>query len=242
MNFFDEGSPYLGHPLLTTERTAAELDRIDELLVGITPEASVLDLGCGFGRHALALAGRGHSVVGIDPSAVMIDAAQQAANTLHGGSLNVSFHVATAADASPLVAPGSVDLALCLFTTFGQRTNDQPFDASTTQLLRAAARALKPGGVLVLELPDRDRAITMLVPQEQLGPTTVTRTFDPHTSVLSEQFETPDNTFELAYQLFDREEVRSLLGDAGFVVEMVLDSALVPPPPTFMTLVARQAE
>ena len=80
-NFFGRGSPYLDHPLLTTQRTKAE---IDFLLSKISiPDAGfILDIGCGFGRHSIELAQRGYNLVGIDPSQAMIDAARQASSGL----------------------------------------------------------------------------------------------------------------------------------------------------------------
>lgn len=43
----------------------------------VDPAASVLDLGCGTGMLAAALAGRGTAVVGVDPAAAMLDIARQ---------------------------------------------------------------------------------------------------------------------------------------------------------------------
>ncbi len=237
MNFFDEGSPYLGHPLLTSERTEAELDRVDELIGGLAPGSQVVDLGCGFGRHCVALAARGHHVLGVDPSATMVRAAEAAAADLSTEQGSVRFHCGVAADVANLVAPESIDLALCLFTTFGQHTDNAPQSASTTGLLAAAASVLKPGGFLVLEVPEKARAVSMLVADEQLGPTKVTRTYDETDDLLHERFETPQNTYNLAYQLFTTDSLQSLLEDASLAVETMVESALVPPPPTFVTIV-----
>ena len=52
-----------------------EADLVDELLRR-TGGARVLDAGCGTGRVAIELARRGHSVVGIDADAGMLDAAR----------------------------------------------------------------------------------------------------------------------------------------------------------------------
>lgn len=241
MNFFDEGSPYLGHPLLTTERTLAELDRIEGLIGGLAAGSSVIDLGCGFGRHVLALAARGHHAVGLDPSPVMIAAAEAAGSSADSPG-NATLHCGPAADAHSLVVPASIDLALCLFTTFGQVSAEHDVEASTSALLQAAFEALRPGGFLVLELPERDRAVAVLVAEEQLGPTAVTRSFDAATSTLHERFEAPAGSFDLTYQLFDRKSLQEMLVATGFEAVTVIDEALVPPPPTFMTLVARRPE
>jgi SAM-dependent methyltransferase len=52
-----------------------EADLVDELLRR-TDGARVLDAGCGTGRVAIELARRGHSVVGVDADAGMLDAAK----------------------------------------------------------------------------------------------------------------------------------------------------------------------
>ena len=101
---------------------------------------------------------------------------------------------------------------------------------------------MKPSGALALELPDRDRHVAGLVEREQLGPTTVTRSFDAATSIVRERFDTAGGTsFHLAIRLYTPDELAQLLGDAGFVVEAVLDRPLVTPPPSLMTVVARCA-
>ncbi len=249
MNFFDAGSPYLGHPLLTPERTAEEIDVLFGLLADggqgsdLLP-MQVVDIGCGFGRHAIELARRGHSVVGIDPSETMISEAgilEAGARSSDPADGALRFVQGTAAALDDAVGRASVDLALCLFTTFGQLASRQDSGAaSTTDLLRHVRAALKPGGVLVLEVPERARAIALLVETEQLGATTVTRSIEYRdaTTILHEHFETPNKTFDLGYQLFSSDELASLVEAAGFTVVSVRDSALVPPPPTFMTLLA----
>ncbi|MEU1689355.1 methyltransferase domain-containing protein [Micromonospora sp. NPDC005707] len=52
---------------------AGEARLLDAL---VPPGARILDAGCGTGRVAAALAGRGHTVVGVDADPVLIDAAR----------------------------------------------------------------------------------------------------------------------------------------------------------------------
>ncbi len=68
------------------ETTDALFGRAPERIVvefadSLPPDGSVLDLGCGQGRHALWLARRGRRVVAVDPSEVAIRTVQEAAST-----------------------------------------------------------------------------------------------------------------------------------------------------------------
>jgi 2-polyprenyl-3-methyl-5-hydroxy-6-metoxy-1,4-benzoquinol methylase len=230
--FFNEGSPWLSHPLLTDERTQAEID----LVLGWCPDAtSALDLGCGFGRHSIELARRGLSVRAVDASDVMIAEARSQAGA---ASVDIDFAVGRA---ESLGTGAPVDLALLLFTTLGQDPMDgtDPITASA-QMLAAAHANLRPGGLLVVEVPERSRLADSLVASEQLGPTSVTRSLDPATGRVTEQFVGPHHTHDLGYVVFSTAELADLVRSAGFDVVDHLDTALVPPPPTFQTIVARR--
>ena len=241
-NFFGEGSPYLNHPLLTPERTSRDIDEIEEV-VGPSAGRRVLDLGCGFGRHSIEFAARQAEVLGVDPSPTMIADARRRAEA---AGLFVDFATIAAQD---LTEVGRYDVAVSLFTSLGQlpryAAGGSPDEGLHRSWLDAARRALRPGGWLVVEVPERDRAVAALVAREMLGPpgsaTEVTRRFDDDQSAIVERFATAaGSTFELAYRVFGREELLTLLGDRGFEVAQVLDRALVPPPPTFVTVFARR--
>lgn len=237
-NFFGERSPYLGHPLLDDERTRAE---VDEMAARLADHAGtlvrVLDMGCGFGRHAVEFARRGAEVTAVDPSAAMLDAAQiNAANAGLDGM--VDFRLGPG---QLFVADEPYDLALALFTTLGQMTAIDDDDIVHDALLAAMFNALRPGGHAVIEVPDRELVAANLVTDETLGSTHVVRAFDEATSVVTERFVLDDGTtFDLLYRVFARDELRALLHDAGFVVADVIEQALVPPPPSFMTFYARR--
>jgi SAM-dependent methyltransferase len=63
--FFGELYLRSTRPFLSPERTAKEVAYLARALAG-APRGPVLDVGCGHGRHAAALAARGVRVVGID--------------------------------------------------------------------------------------------------------------------------------------------------------------------------------
>ena len=233
-SYFDEGSPYLEDPLLTAERTAAEIDEVERLVGSVS--GRVVDIGCGFGRHSIELASRFADVTGIDSSSAMIDAARaQAAET----NQFADFICMAVEDFREIAR---YDLAICLGTTLGQqklvRRNDDPH----RELLRHVKRALRPGGQLVLEVPDRDRAVPALVAAEQIGYGKVSRSFDKRESTITERFTTQSgDVYRQTYRVFDRTELVDLLHDAGFSVQQVIERGLVEPPATMMTVVAERS-
>ncbi len=102
------------------------------------PDAELLDLACGKGRHALQMAKRGYRVTGIDLSANSINAAQQLDHE------NLEFHVG---DMRHVHFPNRFDYVFNLFTSFGY------FDSihGHSEALEAIYEQLKPGGILVLD-------------------------------------------------------------------------------------------
>ena len=119
----------------TEQETAFLIDAL-----GLGPGAVVLDVGCGPGRHAHALARRGCSVVGIDISERFVSLATAEAPS---GATFVR------ADARALPVRPVFDAAVSLCQGgFGLPTDPRaPDDGS---VLAAMAAALRPGGQLAL--------------------------------------------------------------------------------------------
>ena len=215
-NFFSEGSPFLRHPLLTPERTAREVDFLLSRLA-LSPQARLLDVGCGAGRHTIELARRGVHVVGIDPSAAMIAAAQA-----HAAEAGVSPDFRQLSGEA-FIAPEPFDAALCLFTTLGQISET----GENSGLVQPVYDALRPGGTFVVETPQRDWAVRHLKTSERFGAgeryADVRRRYDPQDQTLTEVFElvSPQATrsYLLRYRLYSRAELVDLLQGAGFTVQ-----------------------
>jgi SAM-dependent methyltransferase len=137
-------------PFLTPQGTQAEAEFVAEAM-GLAPGSQVLDVGCGYGRHAMELAARGFHVVGLDLSTALL---------LRGGEeaqrrgLQINF---VRGDMRELDFDAQFDGAYCLFSTFGY------FDDETNKRTVAnLARALRPGGRLLLEILNRDYVIADL--------------------------------------------------------------------------------
>ena len=212
-NFFEQGSPFLNHPLLTAERTAQEIDFIEPLL-NVAQGARILDVGCGFGRHTVELARRGYEVSGIDPSAALITEARKRAAD---AGFTIDFRLEWGERFS---TDQAFDAAICLFTSLGQITEQ----GENSGLVDKVFAALKPGGHFVVEVPQRETAVRQLKGKENFGEgdhmTFVSRDYDAKTGIVSERFRVVDKdeerTYLLKYKLFDRPELEALLARAGF--------------------------
>jgi SAM-dependent methyltransferase len=137
-------------PFLTPQATQAEAEFVIDAM-GLTPGAQVLDVGCGYGRHAMELAARGFHVVGLDLSTPLLVRGGEEAQRR---GLQINF---VRGDMRELDFEAQFDAAYCLFSTFGY------FDDETNKKTIAnIARALKPGGRVMIEILNRDYLITDL--------------------------------------------------------------------------------
>ena len=111
-------------------------------LIGDRAEGVTLDLSCGTGNYALALAERGFRVVGVDVSAPMLRVARAKSAQ---AKLDIRW---LQADASALpFRPGVFDLATVILGL--------EFVAAPGRALQEAHRVLKPGGRLVAAILNR---------------------------------------------------------------------------------------
>jgi SAM-dependent methyltransferase len=137
-------------PFLTPQATQAEAELVAASL-GTSPGAKLLDVGCGYGRHAMELAARGYHVVGLDLSTPLLVRGGEEA---HRRGLTINF---IRGDMRELDFDGQFDGAYCLFSTFGY------FDDETNKKTAGnLARALRPGGKCVFEILNRDYIIADL--------------------------------------------------------------------------------
>jgi SAM-dependent methyltransferase len=135
------GSFAWAYDLLSDRPIASECAQIASLLSdrGLPSDARLLDAGCGTGRHAVALAGHGYRVTGLDASADLIAVARQRA-----GAAAVAF---STGDLTALPAAPRYEAILCRGVL-----NDLVDDRSRRRAFQAFARALVSGGVVVLDV------------------------------------------------------------------------------------------
>jgi SAM-dependent methyltransferase len=137
-NFFDGVAMDFWKAGVPPEWTQAEVGFLWDAL-GLKTGAAVLDVPCGFGRHALALAARGVRVKGYDIAQACVREVNEIARR---DNLPAE---AERADLARTEFGGPFDGAYCLGNSFGYLD-----DADMGSFCRRVAEALRPGGVFVV--------------------------------------------------------------------------------------------
>ena len=136
--FFDGHYKEIWKTLIPGELTVKEIDFMVPHF-GLQPGSKVLDLMCGYGRHAIALAKKGIAVTAVDNLGDYINEIKATAIE-DGLPLTASQH-----DVISYVIDDQFDLAICM----GNSLNF--FNAADTiKLLANIAAHLKPGGHLLI--------------------------------------------------------------------------------------------
>lgn len=223
MSVFHEYARY--YDLLYRDKDyQAETEYLHGLIQAGAPGArSVLNLGCGSGRHDRCLVERGYAVTGVDISEEMLRCARSAAE----GSPDLAYHLG---DVRSVRLEGAFDAVVSLFHVMSyQVENDDLASALATAFLH-----LKPGGLFVFDcwygpgvLTDRPAVRVKELEDPAIAVTRIARpVMRPET-----------NSVEVGYLVFVRDkatgavqeirethhmrylfnpELRSMLGAAGF--------------------------
>ncbi len=141
--FFDKHAPeYMDN--IFTENTEKEVDFLEEEFE-LEKGDSVLDVGCGTGRHSLELARRGYKVTGIDISEKMLDRGREIA---YKENLEIEFIKANAVD---FKLKKRYDSAVCLCEgAFGLLNMGEDPMERDIKILKNISNCLKPGGKFIL--------------------------------------------------------------------------------------------
>jgi SAM-dependent methyltransferase len=137
-------------PFMTADQTLREVAFIKDAL---SPPADghILDVACGYGRHAIELSQRGLRVTGLDLSLPLLI---RAADESQRRALSVNF---VHADMREMAFDGQFDGAYCVLSSFGYFDEDTNLKVATS-----ICRALKPGGRFLLDTLNRDYIVSDL--------------------------------------------------------------------------------
>jgi SAM-dependent methyltransferase len=202
-------------PFMTADQTLREVDFIESSL-SVPKGGEVLDVACGYGRHAIELVQRGLTVTGLDLSLpLLIRAADESqrrevsVNFVHSDMREISFERQFAG-------------AYCMLTSFGYFDEE-----SNMRVIEGIARALKPGGRFLIDVVNRDYIVGDLpariwwegdgcVVLEEVDFNFNTNRILTHRSVVFEDGQQLEQ--EISVRVYSLHEMGKLLRQAGFRV------------------------
>lgn len=211
-----------GSSITTNERIIRWFDR--------SSVRDVLDLSCGTGAQSISLAERGYSVLANDLNKDMIEVAR-----VKAGELDIKFHVGD----MKTLSLGRFDAVISMFNSVGHLSKTELYET-----LVNARNNIHDGGILIFDIFNRD--VMPLLPKyrfidqaaERSGHFYVRYTqfqFDKSTGVLNtkqtvmlqdglSEIRQIDKEYDL--QTYKRNELSSMLVEAGFEVEEISEHGL----------------
>lgn len=140
----DKGHKWAGH-------TDKEVEFIIEKCA-LTPGKTVLDMGCGLGRHALKLAERGLQITGIDYIPEFIERAKREAKNRKLETVRF-----IGGDGRELESDECYDAVVCLYDVIGSFIDEE----ENRKILGNIARHLKPDGVAIITVMNHELTIRL---------------------------------------------------------------------------------
>ena len=202
------------YELVYEQRDEGEAEQCIDLLERVVQPgdgASVLDVGCGRGRHARILSRCGYDVTGMDLSERVI---QQARERAGREGLDIHF---LEGDMRHSACDACYDGVVNLFTAFGYFEED----AEHFRAVQAMASALKPGGWLFQDFLNAPQAIRSLVPEDDRveGDTRIVQRRWVEGARLNKEITLQRNgtsqTFHESVRLLTLDDFRALYEEAG---------------------------
>jgi SAM-dependent methyltransferase len=191
-------------------------------MLSLKPKAKILDLCCGYGRHAIPLAQMGYQVTGFEISEPLYQKAKDFAasagvklNLVHGDMRKIHKELNKKFDA-----------IINIFTAFGFYTKD----ADNQKVLNNAAKLLKKNGNFLIDLANRENVLRKWQPRQwySTGTTTVLEEamFDFFSSRLevTRTLITSDNQKEVSdfsLRLYSLHEMLAMINKAGLAASAV---------------------
>ncbi|MBA3722843.1 MAG: class I SAM-dependent methyltransferase [Parachlamydiaceae bacterium] len=203
---------YFYRDILTPERLKQELDFLVKY-TELNEPLEILDLACGHGRHANALAQLGHKVTGIDITEGFLKYAREEASKLDE---KVSY---INQDMKELKYNNFFDRIFVLFTSLGYFEDDQ-----NEKIFKNIFNALKPNGIFCFDSHNRDTYLTYFLPtsavEREENFMIDQRSFDTLTGrCLTKRtviFDKSIKSFQYSVRFYNPTEIIKLLKNIGF--------------------------
>jgi ubiquinone/menaquinone biosynthesis C-methylase UbiE len=139
--YFERGNAQRWGLLAPSDQVRLEANGLYKLLQ-LSSASRVIDIGCGHGRHAVALAERGLDVIGLDFAVALLNRARHVATELRAPVRWIR------GDMRRLPFRSECAAAVIVIDAFGFFETEEEHDA----ILREAARVLTTGGRLGLKV------------------------------------------------------------------------------------------
>lgn len=211
--FFDAHAPFYDKNGFT-QNTVAEIDFFVGLFA-LPVGSTVLDVGCGTGRHAVELAKRGYRVTGVDLSPKMLEVARAKAAA---AGVEVRF---VEMDATRLDLGETFAAAVCLCEgAVGLIEAGEDAEAHDSAIFRGVAEHLQPGAPFLLTALNGYSIIRQMkdehVADGRFNPATMVANYD-------DQMDLPEGpkVVRIYERLFLPPEMARMLREAGFRVNAI---------------------
>jgi SAM-dependent methyltransferase len=209
--WFEEwfGEDYLR---LYPHRDEAEAEQAVGLILRTVPYQAgwrVLDVACGAGRHTRAFTSQGARCTGIDLSATLLRLARRATSA-----------PLVRADMRALpIRPGSMDLTVNLFTSFGYFDRDSEHNTALEEMIST----IRPDGWFVIDFLNPATVRRELVPEEtvKLSESTVrvSRSVSADGRYVCKRIRAPNGkAYTERVRLFEPDQISGMLESLGMTV------------------------
>jgi ubiquinone/menaquinone biosynthesis C-methylase UbiE len=213
--YFERGYAQRWRLPAPSDQVRLEADGLCKLLQ-LSPSSRVIDIGCGHGRHAIALAERGLDVIGLDFATALLNRARHLATGLRTPVRWVR------GDMRRLPFRSQCTGAAIVIDAFGFFETEEEHDT----ILREAARVLRTGGCLGLKVVNGSTVLTTFraADREERDGTVVsisrTLTLDPPrmTERISVSGNRGHGEYERRQRLYQVQELHTTLERAGFAI------------------------
>jgi SAM-dependent methyltransferase len=178
---------------------------------------TVLDAPCGDGRIAVPLAEAGLLVMGIDHNPYFLDRARA---RFEEGELEGEFFVG---DIREISLVGSFHAAFNWGGSFGYFSDEENLET-----LHRLARAVRPGGRVLVDQPNREYVLRHFVKERRHGPLTVVNRWNARQERVESRWTLrrrgSKHTYLMAIRLYTPVQMRRLFKQVGLKVEAAYGS------------------
>ncbi|MBU1241320.1 class I SAM-dependent methyltransferase [Myxococcota bacterium] len=223
-DFFDDDY-LLSLTPASTKITEHEVSFLEEKLA-IPADGTVLDVGCGDGRHAIALGSKGYKVVAVERSVPFLLQASQVAKEM---GVSVTFVKKDLRDYAP---QETFDAVYSIGGTFGYYDDEE-----NLYFIKKLAELVKPGGKVVLQGINRDFAVAVLPSRiwwEGNGCMIMDESYFDHDQGMvkirrNAAFVTgKQRNYEILVRAYTHKELSKMVEEAGFTVLTCAGSFITP--------------